>query len=210
VQLWSAKHGAAASFATSYVVEFQTSGSTTTTLGGGWAFAITPDQRVGSSGPDSLGLFEIDPRTGDSLRGKKKTKTVAIELDVSPNSLASTFPDPGIPHVGLDIDAVRSVATSPLGNLTTLVNRRIAVFVDYDAAARRLDVRVQKLSGSPTSRSAPDRTRSKLYISYSPIRLSDLVNEFSYVGFSTRVPVEDLARYVLRSWNFSTEWLPVA
>jgi hypothetical protein len=217
VQLWSAKHAAtrAVSFSTSYVVQFNRNGDWREagvyfTFGGGLAFAITPDQRVGGSGPESLGLFEIDPATGASLRGKKKTKTLAVELDISRGSDGVSFPDPAIPHVGLDIDSVRSVATSLIGNFTTFVDRRIAVFVDYDAAGPgRLDVRVQKLSGSATSRSVPDKTKAKLYISYSPLRLSDLVDEFSYVGFSTRAPIQYKGTYVLRSWNFSTHWVAI-
>jgi hypothetical protein len=213
VQLWSAKHAAtrAVSFSTSYVVQFNRNGDWKEagvyfTFGGGLAFAITPDQRVGSSGPESFGLFEIDPATGASLRGKKKTKTLAVELDISRGS--ASFPDPAIPHVGLDVDSVRSVATSPIGNFTTFIDRRIAAFVDYDASGPgRLDVRVQKLSGSATSRSAPDKRKAKLYLSYSPLRLSDLVNQRSYVGFSTRVPVEDNGDYYLTSWNFSTTWV---
>jgi hypothetical protein len=215
VQLWSsaAAARATASFSTSYVIEFRRSSDRREagnffSFGGGWAFAITPDQRVGASGPESLGLFEIDPATGASLRGKKKTKTLAVELDISRGSAAVSFPDPAIPHVGLDVDSVRSAATSPIGGFPTLVDRPIAVFVDYDASGPgRLDVRVQKLSGSATSRSVPDKRKAKLYLSYSPLRLSDLVNEFSYVGFSTRVPVEDNGDYYLTSWKFSTTWV---
>ena len=215
VQLWSSKTKShAVSFSTSYVIEFLRSSDRRESenffsFGGGWAFAITPDQRVGAAGPESLGLFEIDPKTGNSLRGKKKTKTLAVELDISRNSGDVTFPDPSIPHVGLDIDTVRSVVTSPIGSFPTLVDRPIAVFIDYDALKARLDVRVQKLSGSDTSRSVPDKKKAKLYISYAPLRLSDLVEEYSYVGFSSRVPVEEHGNYFLTSWKFSTKWVDI-
>ena len=154
-------------------------------------------------------LVEINPGTGNSLRGNK-TKTFAVELDLSRNvGDVITFPDPQIPHIGIDIDSVRSVVTSPIGSFKTIVDRPIAVFIDYDALKARLDVRVQKLSGSDTSRSVPDKKKAKLYISYAPLRLSDLVEEYSYVGFSSRVPVEEHGNYFLTSWKFSTKWVDI-
>ena len=213
VQLWSSKiKSHAVSFSTSYVIEFLRSSDRRESenffsFGGGWAFAITPDQRVGAAGPESLGLFEIDPKTGKSLRGEKKTKTVAVELDISRFSAQVTFPDPQIPHLGLDIDSVKSIVTRPIGNFTRFVDRPIAVFIDYDAAKSQLQVRVQKLSGSDTSRSVPDKKKAKLYLSYAPLRLSDLVNEYSYVGFSTRLPQDEDGYYLLSSWKFSTKWV---
>ena len=212
VQLWSAKKikSQAVSFSTSYVIEFQRSdwreSRNFLPFGGGWAFAITPDQRVGASGPESLGLFEIDPKTGKSLRGKK-TKTVAIELDISRFSADVTFADPQLPHVGLDINSVKSIVTRPIGNFTKFVDRPIAVFIDYDAKKSQLQVRVQKLSNSDTSRSVPDKKKAKLYLSYAPLRLSDLVDEYSYVGFSSRIPEAEDGTYMLSSWKFSTKWV---
>lgn len=205
VQLWKKGLEYAASFSASYTVEAGPVDDRPSTFGGGIAFAITPDLRVGTSGAESFGLFEVDGKTGNSLRGNA-TKTVAVEIDMSRDD-ANTFIDPPIPHLGFDINSVKSVETASLGDLEDFVDHRIAVFIDYNAARQKLQVRLQKLPKFDETTKA-SKSKAKLFFSRS-FRLADYVNEQSYVGFGTRVPVGDDGVYFLYDWKFSTTWVRV-
>ncbi|MCO5571224.1 hypothetical protein L7F22_024960 [Adiantum nelumboides] len=212
VELWRSKENYAASFSTAYVASFLRSSDRVETgnffsFGGGLAFAITPDQRVGSSGPESFGLFEIDDKTGKSLRGSS-TKTVAVEIDLSRGTPTQSFNDPQIPHVGINIDSVKSASATSLGTFPQFVDRKIATFIDYDAQKELMQVRIQNLGFDANTTVQPDKSKARLYLNYR-LRLSSLVNAQSYVGFSSRVPQDENGAYFLYSWTFSTTWVPV-
>ncbi|KAH7445596.1 hypothetical protein KP509_01G016900 [Ceratopteris richardii] len=206
VQLWKKGSPYAASFSTAFTVLASPVDDRTSTFGGGIAFAITPDLRVGQSGPESFGLFEVDEKTGNSLRGNA-TKTIAVEIDMSRNFAddPNAFVDPPIPHLGLDINSVNSVEIASLGDLESFTDCRIAVFIDYDAAKQLLEVRLQKLPKNDET-TKPDKKKAKRYFSRR-LRLSDYVNEASYVGFGSRVPIGDDGVYLLYDWTFSTTWV---
>ncbi|KAH7429608.1 hypothetical protein KP509_09G058400 [Ceratopteris richardii] len=214
VQLWLPRSGYAASFSTMFVVAFLRSGDRVevgnfNSFGGGIAFAITPDQKVGSSGPESFGLFEIDDKTGMSLRGGN-TKTLAVEIDISRRSTVQTFNDPQIPHVGIDINSVKSSAANSLGTFRQVVDRKLAVFIDYDAQKQLLQVRLQILGFAANTTVMPNKKTARLYLNYRNLRLSSIVNPESYVGFSSRLPEQENGAYVLYDWKFSTTWVPVS
>lgn len=203
VQLYKKNTKYAASFSTSYVVEFSRSSERREdenfdVFGGGFVFAITPDQKVGDSGAESLGLFEVDEASGKSLRGKK-TKTVAMGFDLS-RQFPWDFSE--VPHFELDINSVDSVVETPLWSREAFFDRKLAVFVDYDARKEFLTVRIQNL----TDTGEPDKKQAKLYISYS-LNLADYVTEKSVVGFSSRVPEGQEGAYGLYNWKFSTKWV---
>ncbi|KAH7445598.1 hypothetical protein KP509_01G017100 [Ceratopteris richardii] len=206
VQLWKKGSPYAASFSSAFTVLASPVDDQTFTFGC-IAFAITPDLRVGEAGPESFGLFEVVEKTGNSLRGNA-TKTIAVEIDMSRNfaSDSNAFDDPPIPHLGLDINSVKSVVNKSLGSLESFTDRRIAVFIDYDAAKQLLEVRVQKLPKNDET-TKPEKKKAKRYFSHR-LRLSDYVNEKSYVGFGSRVPIGDDGVYILYDWTFSTTWVP--
>ena len=125
VQLWKRGSRYVASFSAYFTVNFDRSSEFTARDlfgGGGLAFAITPSLSVVGSGSESFGLFPIDETTGASKNGGN-TKTVEVELDISriePNGF-----DPQIPHVGLDINSVKSVKTKYLGDPAAFINSKV-------------------------------------------------------------------------------------
>jgi hypothetical protein len=202
VALWKKGSPFAASFSTSFTLNFNRDAerSVKRLFGGGIAFAITPTIDVGSSGPESFGLFPIDQSNGRPLM-PSDPRTVAVEIDTSRDTTYGW--DPQIPHVGIDINSVDSVKSRFLWNGTRFIDRKIAVFIDYDASSQEISVRFQNVSAN----GSPDKRKSKLFLSYSGLDLSKLVNERSYVGFSMREPVVDNGAYVLYDWKFSTKWV---
>jgi len=78
---------------------------------------------VVGTGPESFGLFPIDEKTGASKNGAT-TKTVAVEIDIS-RVEANGF-DPQIPHIGLDINSVKSVQTKYLGDPAAFIDNKVS------------------------------------------------------------------------------------
>jgi hypothetical protein len=206
VRLWKKGSPYAASFSASFVFEIspEIENDDQDIFGAGLAFAITPSLSVGDSGFGSLGLFKIDPSTGDPARssssGLANKKTVAVEIDLSRDS--ETW-DLLPPHVGLDVNSLRSTAASYLWDGLAFTRVRIAAFIDYDASKHKLWVRFQNVSSSIR----PDRSKAKLFLSVPNFDLSKHVNERSYVGFSSRVPVTTHGVYYIRSFQFATRWV---
>lgn len=125
VQLWKRGSKYVASFSAYFTVNFDRSSEFTVRelfSGGGLAFAITPSLSVIGTGQESFGLFPIDETTGESKNGAN-TKTVAVELDIS--RIEATGFDPQIPHVGLDINSVKSVKTKYLGDPATIIDSKV-------------------------------------------------------------------------------------
>eukprot|EP00246_Nothoceros_aenigmaticus_P002826 TRINITY_DN136_c0_g1_i3.p1 TRINITY_DN136_c0_g1~~TRINITY_DN136_c0_g1_i3.p1 ORF type:complete len:318 (-),score=13.43 TRINITY_DN136_c0_g1_i3:125-1051(-) len=201
VQLYKKGTKYAASFSTSFVINIDRDSerSVQRVFGGGIAFAITPSPTEGIVGTETIGLFPIDQATGNPVAGQSP-RTVAVEIDTS---RAFDWDFPTVPHVGLDVNSLASVASRFLWNGTDFVNRKVGVFVDYDAQEEALAVRFQNI----TANGRADKKRSTLFLSYSGLKLSDHVNENSYVGFSSRVPVTDDGVYRLYEWKFTTKWV---
>ncbi|MCO5575573.1 hypothetical protein L7F22_029375 [Adiantum nelumboides] len=202
VHLWKKGSSYAASFSTQFTLQFKRDSerSVRRVFGGGITFAITPTTDAGDSGPESFGLFKIDDASGKPAGGKNP-KTVAVEIDTSRDVTYSW--DPQIPHVGLDINSVNSVASKYLWNGTAFIDHKIAVFIDYNAQKEVLDVRFQNVSASGKA----DKGKATLFLSYADLNLGNTVNEMSYVGFSSRVPVTTDGVYILYDWKFSTIWV---
>ena len=126
VQLWKKNSKYVASFSTSFVVNFDRSSEYTIKHlfgGGGLAFAITPSLSVIGSNSESFGLFEIDQKTGNPVAGVSSAKTVAVEIDVSRNGESW---DPAIPHIGLDVNSVKSVKTKYLGDPNNFDDHKVS------------------------------------------------------------------------------------
>lgn len=202
VQLYKKGTKYAASISTSFVINIDRDSerSVKRVFGGGFAFAITPTPTVDAvAGTETIGLFPIDEATGNPAGGKDP-RIVAVEIDTA---TAFDWDFPRVPHVGLDVNSLHSVASSFLWNGTDFVDRKVGVFVDYDAKKESLEVRFQNIAENGKA----DKKHSKLFLSYSGLKLSDHVNENSYVGFSTRVPVVTDGVYKLFQWKFTTKWV---
>ena len=161
VQLWKKGSRYAASFSTRFTFEIspEIESDHEGVFGSGLAFAITPSLSVGASGFGSLGLFEIDSATGRpvSVSGQKKRspKTLAVEIDLDRDSEAW---DLEAPHVGLDLNSLRSSQGAFLWEGSGFVGRHIAAFIDYDAATHKLEVRFQNVSSGGVA----EKKKSKL------------------------------------------------
>lgn len=133
VRLWKKNSKYVASFSTSYTVNFDRSNEYDVKplfSGGGLAFAITPSLSVAGSNAESFALFEIDQLTGNPVAGAGSTKTVAVEIDISRNGESSW--DPAIPHIGLDINSVKSVKTKYLGDPNNFNNHKVRLNIPID------------------------------------------------------------------------------
>ncbi|KAL3693012.1 hypothetical protein R1sor_006663 [Riccia sorocarpa] len=163
----------ASSFSTSFILDIRRDfeRSEQRVFGGGFAFAITPDQLTRNAGVGSIGLFPINTENGKPL-SSQSPKTVAVEIDTSRDGFS--WDNPQLPHLGIDINSLKSVKSKFLWNQTQFVSRKIGYFIDYDAKKESIE-------------------------------LSKEVNEYSYVGFSSRVPVTTDGTYVLYEWNFETK-----
>jgi len=71
---------------------------------------------------------------------------------------------------------------------------------DYNVKVETLQVRNHKVNVNQT----PSKMKSALAISYSGLDLPFVVKDFSYVGFSTRVPKSTHGAYSLYDWKFNT------
>lgn len=203
VQLWKKHSKWVASFNAYFVVNFDRDAEFTQRplfSGGGIAFAFTPDTSgVVGTDRETFGLFPIDEKTGASLRGAK-TKTVAVELDLS--RIANVGFDPLAPHVGLDINSVKSVKTKYLGDPDTIIDVKHGVWIEYDALTKTLKVFLHKVKVNLT----PNRKNANIAITYK-VDFTKEVNDFSYVGFGSRVPETSNGVYVLYDFKFSTKWV---
>ncbi|KAG0564732.1 hypothetical protein M758_8G130200 [Ceratodon purpureus] len=203
VQLWKRGSKYVASFSAYFTVNFDRSSEFTVRelfSGGGLAFAITPSLSVIGTGQESFGLFPIDEKTGASKNGAN-TKTVAVELDISriePNGF-----DPQIPHIGLDINSVKSVKTKYLGDPATIIDSKIGVWIEYNALKKTIQVYIHKVKVDQT----PKRQNANIAISYTGLDLAKEVKDFSYVGFSSRVPETPNGVYKIYDFKFSTTWV---
>ncbi|KAG0616190.1 hypothetical protein M758_5G097700 [Ceratodon purpureus] len=203
IQLWKKNSRYIASFNAFYVVNFNRDIEFTQRplfSGGGLAFAITPDTSVVGTGQETFGLFPINEQTGASLRGAK-TKTVAVEMDLS--RIDDKGFDPLAPHIGLDINSMKSVTTKSLGDPNKVIDVKYGVWVEYDALKMTLKVFLHKVKDTQT----PKRDRASLAISYTGLDLAKEVKEFSYVGFGSRVPETPNGVYVIYDFKFSTKWV---
>ena len=197
VSLWKKGSHYAASFSTRFTFA-RLRGSKA--KGGGIAFAITPTFDVPNdiSGFDTLGLFAINTSTNST-----SVHTLAIEIDLSSSSNDWDFL---APHIGLDLNSLRSSVVKPLPS-SLLDGRKIGIFIDYNAATQHLSVLVQDLK---VSRGVLDRSKAIPYLNYYNLNLSNYVLEESFIGFSADVPVASDGAYAIYHWKFDTKWVNLA
>ncbi|CAO2173379.1 unnamed protein product [Urochloa humidicola] len=182
-----------ASFSTVFTINiFRPNG---TDPGEGFAFLIAPsvdDPPAGSSG-GFLGL------TNAATDGNATNQIVAVELDTEKQTY-----DPDDNHVGLDVNSVVSVATTPLAPLGIEISPETpvnyTVWVDYDGAARR--VAVFMAAGNKAAAKKPRRP-----VLAAPLDLAAVAAEWSYFGFAAATGSKYQLNCVL-AWDLTVEKLP--
>ena len=162
------------------------------TVGEGLAFVILPDSQ---SMPENshggfLGL------TNSSLDGNPTNQFFAVEFDTF-----QQYYDPDNNHVGLNINSVRSMVTTSLGdlniNLAPLPGVQYRAWVDYSGPIHRIEVYL-----AIEKESKPDKP-----LLNATIDLSAHLAKKSYFGFSGSTGLQFQLNCVL-SWSLTVEILP--
>ncbi|XBH96098.1 hypothetical protein VPH35_086558 [Triticum aestivum] len=189
--------GAPISFSTTFVVAIAP--RYPDAHGHGIAFALAPSIVVpGAVAGKYLGLFN----TSDSL-GNGTSLIVAVELDTA---MDAEFDDADENHVGIDVNGLRSVSSTPAGywhddgfggtkfdniSLTGGGDAPLQVWIEYDGESSRLEVTVSP-AGAP---------RPAVPLVSCNVNLSRAVADDTYVGFSAANGAAASSHYVL-GWSF--------
>ncbi|KAG2264683.1 hypothetical protein Bca52824_071762 [Brassica carinata] len=178
------------SFSTTFI--FAINPQTPTLSGDGVAFVIAPTSSLplANSG-EYLGLF--NPMTN----GNKTNHIFAVELDTILNNECNDTDDN---HVGIDINNLTSVKSSPAGywdetghfkDLTLISGKRMQIWVDYDGLTHQIDVTM-----APFNHAKPIKPLVSTVRDLSPILLQDM-----FVGFSASTGSVVSQHFVL-GWSF--------
>lgn len=84
-----------------------------------------------------------------------------------------------------------------------LLHMQHGVWIEYDALTKTLKVFLHKVKIHLT----PKRQNANIAITYTGLDFAKEVNEFSYVGFGSRVPETSNGVYQLYDFKFSTKWV---
>ncbi|XP_059457897.1 L-type lectin-domain containing receptor kinase S.4-like [Corylus avellana] len=150
--------------------------------GDGLAFAISPARGIPGGNPGSyIGLFNA------SNNGKLSNHILAVEFDTYMNVEHGETDNN---HVAVDINSIKSNKTVPVPfNLTS--GQVIQAWIDYNSPTNQLDVRVAMDSAKPSSILLSDK-----------VNLSEILNEFMYIGFSAGTGIFTSSHYIL-GWSFN-------
>ncbi|XP_030475614.2 L-type lectin-domain containing receptor kinase IV.1-like [Syzygium oleosum] len=183
--------GAVHSFSTTFVFaiipEFSAVG------GHGFAFVIAPRREIPGARPSFfLGLFN------ETNNGNATNNIFAVEFDTIQNN---EFRDINDNHVGIDVNGLTSVKSSPAGytennvqgfrNLSLISGKAMQVWVDYDAVQKQTSVTL-----APVNVDKPSIPLLSLSFNLSPI-----FKETMYVGFSSATGSLLTSHYIL-GWSF--------
>ncbi|XP_042495036.1 L-type lectin-domain containing receptor kinase IV.1-like [Macadamia integrifolia] len=183
--------GSVYSFSTTFV--FAMFSKLTAVGGPGMAFIIAPSRDFTDALPGSyLGLFNA------TNRGKSSNHVIAVELDCIKNM---EFDDINGNHVGIDINDLKSIESTPASyfsdqenrqvNLTLFGGHAMQVWVEYSGSQRQLNVTL-----APFDAPKPTIPLLSLNIDLSPIAVDPM-----FVGFSSASHAFDVNHYVL-GWSF--------
>ncbi|KAF2598819.1 hypothetical protein F2Q68_00010378 [Brassica cretica] len=160
--------------------------------GHGIAFVVAPNPSLPYATPSQyMGLFNI------TSNGNKTNNVFAIELDAI---WSTEFNDINDNHVGIDINSLTSVESSPSGwwdkkgqfkNLTLISRKPMQVWVDYNGPTRKIDVTM-----APFNEDKPKKPLVSIVRDLSPTLLQDM-----FVGFSSATGSLQSEHYIL-GWSF--------
>ncbi|XP_042482606.1 L-type lectin-domain containing receptor kinase IV.1-like [Macadamia integrifolia] len=160
--------------------------------GHGMAFVIAPTRGLpGAFASDYLGLFNYTDN------GKLTNHVFSVELDTVRSAL---FNDINDNHVGIDMNGLQSVASTPayyfenIGrpvNLTLVSGQAMRVWVDYDGVHKHLNVTLAPINVS----------KPALPLLSKLLDLSPIMEESMFVGFSASTGSVPTSHYVL-GWSF--------
>ncbi|KAG7619372.1 Protein kinase domain [Arabidopsis suecica] len=165
-------NGTVSSFSTTFVFAIHSQ----IPIAHGMAFVIAPNPRLPFGSPlQYLGLFNV------TNNGNVRNHVFAVELDTIMNI---EFNDTNNNHVGIDINSLNSVKSSPAGywdendqfhNLTLISSKRMQVWVDFDGPTHLIDVTM-----APFGEVKPRKPLVSIVRDLSSVLLQDM-----FVGFSS-------------------------
>ncbi|RLN34301.1 hypothetical protein C2845_PM03G25190 [Panicum miliaceum] len=160
----------------------------------GLAFVVAPNKNFSYALPNQyLGLTNI------VKNNSTKNHFFAIELDTVQNV---EFKDIDSNHVGIDINGLNSIQSNTAGyyddisgsfhNLSLNSGNPMQVWVDYSGEDKQINVTIASLQMEKPARSLISTTYD----------LSPVIQESTYIGFSSSTDEVDSRHYVL-GWSFS-------
>ncbi|RID43286.1 hypothetical protein BRARA_I00154 [Brassica rapa] len=182
------------SFSTTFV--FAIIPQVKTFSGDGMAFFVAPTSSPPSGNPgEYLGLFT------PLNNGNQTNDILAVELDTILNDGCNDTNDN---HVGIDINSLKSVKSSPAGywddetgqfkDLTLISSQRMQVWVDYDGLTNQIDVTM-----APFNHDKPIKPLVSTVRDLSSILLQDM-----FVGFSASTGAVVSQHFIL-GWSFQVK-----
>ncbi|KAK7309596.1 hypothetical protein RJT34_06455 [Clitoria ternatea] len=136
-----------------------------------------------------LGLFNQETAFNTSLN-----QVVAVEFDSFANEWDPNFPHSDSPHIGIDINSIRSVATVPWPSDCQPQGEIGVARISYDSVYNILSVAVS-YPNSPVNSNAT-------VLSY-PVNFAALQSEWVVVGFSGTTG-DEVETHDIFSWSFSS------
>ncbi|CAH8382764.1 unnamed protein product [Eruca vesicaria subsp. sativa] len=186
----SSPNSTVSSFSTTFV--FAIYSQIPTLSGHGIAFVISPSPSLPSSLPSQyIGLFN------NSNNGNDTNHVFAVEFDTIQSN---EFGDPNDNHVGIDINGLRSVKTSPAGywdekdtfrNLNLISRKLMQVWINYDNLSNKIDVTM-----SPYGSDKPKKPLITYVTDLSSILLQDM-----YIGFASATG-SVISEHYVAGWSF--------
>ncbi|XP_019162078.1 PREDICTED: probable L-type lectin-domain containing receptor kinase S.7 [Ipomoea nil] len=174
----------AASFSTRFT--FMIESVNPPSSGAGFCFFLSPYSHSLESPGGFLGLMDSSSQTST------KNRFVAVEFDTVQDL---QFDDPDDNHVGLDIDTIVSVKTTPtamLGDINLKSGFTITAWIDYQSCKKKLEVFLNY-----------DTPKPRTPVMVVDIDLSGYLHEFMFVGFSASTE-ESTELHVIENWSFHT------
>ena len=157
----------------------------------GMAFVIAPNFSLPTAAPsEDVGLFNII-NNGNDLH-----HVFAVEFD----TVQDPLDDPDNNHVGIDINSLKSVKTSPAGywydndqfkKLTLVSGKPMQVWVDYDGRTHWINVTM-----APFRKEKPKKALVSIVRDLSSVLLQDM-----FVGFSSATGTI-LSEHFVLGWSF--------
>ncbi|XP_004509711.1 lectin 7-like [Cicer arietinum] len=188
VHLWDAETGNLAEF--SSVFSFVVAPSGPGLFGDGISFFLAPfnSHIPKNSSGGFLGLFNAE-----TALNSYQNQIVAVELD----SFGGNSWDPVYPHVGIDVNSIASVTTTPW-NTGSVVNKFTGfAFVNYEPVTKNLSVVVRY----PESYSVNGTSSSVSFV----IDLRTVLPEWVRVGFSGATG-QLVELHKILSWSFRSSF----
>ncbi|KAG6479131.1 L-type lectin-domain containing receptor kinase SIT2-like [Zingiber officinale] len=177
------------SFSTTFV--FAITPLITNVSGHGLSFLLAPSTDFAKAlSSQHLGLFPDDGDSTDHI--------VAVELDTVKNS---EFGDINDNHIGVDVNSLRSVDSTPAGftkdgifrSLQLISGDPMQIWVDFDGERSQIDIAIAPLHEAKPRRSL---------LSSSKINLSAIILDEMYVGFASSTGAATGCHYIL-GWSFA-------